>query len=154
MHDTLRRQRLSWSRSYGSWIYKYLCNQCLSLLTLWVETPLRRGLLDTTLCDKVCQLLETGWWLSLHTLVSSANETDHHYITEILLKVAFNIINQNIDWWKSNKDIKKKKKKKSSLFYPKMLKTCICYYWSILTVHCFLSFTVKKDVFLISWPTF
>ena len=23
-----------------------------------------RGVLDTTLCDKICQCLETGWWLS------------------------------------------------------------------------------------------
>ena len=29
----------SWSWSYGSWIYKYLCNQCLSPLKLWVRTP-------------------------------------------------------------------------------------------------------------------
>jgi len=28
---------------------------CLSPLTLWVRTPLRRGVLDTILCDKVCQ---------------------------------------------------------------------------------------------------
>jgi hypothetical protein len=27
---------LSWSWSYGSWIYYYLCNQSLSPLTLWV----------------------------------------------------------------------------------------------------------------------
>jgi len=25
---------------YGSWSYNYLCNQCLSLLTLWVRIPL------------------------------------------------------------------------------------------------------------------
>jgi len=24
---------------YGSWIYNYLCNQCLSPLMLWVQTP-------------------------------------------------------------------------------------------------------------------
>jgi len=24
----------------GSWIYNYLCNQCLSPLTLWVRIPL------------------------------------------------------------------------------------------------------------------
>jgi hypothetical protein len=29
---------LSWSWSYGVWIYNYLCNQCLSPLTLWVRT--------------------------------------------------------------------------------------------------------------------
>jgi hypothetical protein len=42
----------SWSWSYGCWIYNYLCNQCLSPLTLWVGIPLRRGVIDTTLCDK------------------------------------------------------------------------------------------------------
>jgi len=26
----------SWSWSYGRWIYNYICNQCLSLLKLWV----------------------------------------------------------------------------------------------------------------------
>jgi hypothetical protein len=26
--------------SYGSWIYNYLCNQCLSSLKLWVRIPL------------------------------------------------------------------------------------------------------------------
>jgi hypothetical protein len=79
----------SWSWSYGSWIYNYLCKQCLSLLTLWVQTPLRRGVLDTTLCDKVCQWLATGRWFSP---VSSTHKTDCHDITEILLKVALNTI--------------------------------------------------------------
>jgi carbon starvation protein CstA len=31
--------RSSWSWSYGNWIYKYLCNQCLISLKLWVRTP-------------------------------------------------------------------------------------------------------------------
>ena len=48
-------QGLSWSWSYGSWIYDYLCNQCLSSLKLWVQTRSWRGVLDATLCDKVCQ---------------------------------------------------------------------------------------------------
>jgi hypothetical protein len=30
----------SWSWSYVSWIYNYLCNQCLLPLTLWVWIPL------------------------------------------------------------------------------------------------------------------
>jgi hypothetical protein len=34
--------------SYGSWIYNYLCHQCLSPLTLWVGTLLKRGELNTT----------------------------------------------------------------------------------------------------------
>jgi len=32
----------SWSWSYGSWIYNYLCNQCLSPL-LWVRISIRGG---------------------------------------------------------------------------------------------------------------
>jgi hypothetical protein len=73
----------SWS--YDSWIYNYLCNQCLSPPTLWVRIPIRRGVLDTALCNKVCQWLATGRWFS---------PLDRHDITEILLKVALNTINQ------------------------------------------------------------
>ena len=77
----------------GRWIYNYLCNQCLSPLTLWVRIPFRRGTLDTTLCDKVCQRHTAGWWFSPGNPVSSTNKTDCHDITEILLKVALNTIN-------------------------------------------------------------
>jgi hypothetical protein len=35
-----------------------------------------------------------GQWFSAGTLVSSTNKTNHHNITEILLKVALNTINQ------------------------------------------------------------
>jgi hypothetical protein len=56
--------------------------------------PLRRGEFQTTLCDKVCQLLAAGQWFSPGTPVSSPNKTDCHDITEILLKVALNKINQ------------------------------------------------------------
>jgi hypothetical protein len=81
---------LSWSNS--SWIYNYLCNQCPSSLTFWVRILLRSDVLDTTLCDKVCQWLATGPWFSLGTSVSSTNKTDFHDITEILFKVALNTI--------------------------------------------------------------
>jgi hypothetical protein len=74
---------------YGSWIYNYLCNQCLSPLTLWFQIPLRQGVLNTTLCDKVCQWLAIGRWFSL---ISSTNKTDCCDITVILLKVALNTI--------------------------------------------------------------
>jgi hypothetical protein len=50
------------------------------------------GVFDTTLCDKVCQLLVAGRWFSPGTLVSSTNQTDSHEITELLLKVALNTI--------------------------------------------------------------
>ena len=85
-----------WPWSYGSWIYNYLCNQCLSPLTLWVRIQLRRGVLDTTLCDKLCQWLAVGRWFSRGTPVSSANlKTELHNIAEILLKVALNTIMLN-----------------------------------------------------------
>jgi hypothetical protein len=45
-------------------------------------------IIDTALCDKVCQ------WFSLGTQLSSTNETDLHDITEILLQVALNTINK------------------------------------------------------------
>jgi hypothetical protein len=81
----------SWSWSYGSCISNYLCNQCLSPLMLWVRTPLRWGVLDTTLCDKVYQWFATGQCFSP---VSSTNKTGRHDINEILLKVVLNTINQ------------------------------------------------------------
>ena len=57
--------------------------------TLWVRIPIRRGVLDTTLCDKVCQWLATGRWFSP---VSSNNKVDRHDITAISLKLALNTI--------------------------------------------------------------
>ena len=51
-----------------------------------------QGVLDTTLCYKVCQWLAAGRWFSLGIPVSPTNKTDHHDITEILLKVALNTI--------------------------------------------------------------
>jgi hypothetical protein len=55
---------LSWWWSYISWIYNYLCNQCLSPLMLWVWVPFIAGVRDTILCDQVCQWLATGRWFS------------------------------------------------------------------------------------------
>jgi hypothetical protein len=70
-------------RSHGSWNFNYLSDQCISPLTLWVRTTLRRCVLDTTLCDNFCQWLATGRWFSSVTPVSSANKTDRHDKTEI-----------------------------------------------------------------------
>ena len=36
-------------------IDNYLCNQCLSLLALWGRITLRRGVIVTTLCDRIWQ---------------------------------------------------------------------------------------------------
>ena len=53
-----------------------------------LESRSWRGVLDTTLCNKVCQWLSTGQWFSPGTLVSSTNKTDCHDIIEILLKMT------------------------------------------------------------------
>ena len=74
----------SWPWSDGSWIYNYLCIQCLSPLMLWVPISIRARC--TALCDKVCQWLAPGRWFSPDPPVSSTNKTDRHDITEILLK--------------------------------------------------------------------
>ena len=50
------------------------------------------SVLDTTLCDKVCQCLAAGLWFSPGTPVSPTNKTDRHNIIEILLKVALSIL--------------------------------------------------------------
>ena len=51
---------------------------------------LRRGVFDTTLGNKVCRRHAASRWFYLGTLVSYTNKTDHHDITEILLKVVLN----------------------------------------------------------------
>ena len=63
----------SWSWSYDSWIYNYLCNQCLLPLKLGVRIPVMVKCLDTTLSDKICQWLTTCRWFSPGTPVSCAN---------------------------------------------------------------------------------
>jgi hypothetical protein len=88
----------SWPWSYGNWIYNYLCNQCPSPLMLWVRILIRERC--TTLYDKVCQWLATGLWFSPSPPVSSINKTDHHDVTEILLKVVLNTIKPN--WTEPN----------------------------------------------------
>ena len=57
---------------------------------------------DTTLCDKVCQLFAAGWWFSPGPPLSSANKLDRHDIAEILLKVALNTNNSNLQMQVSN----------------------------------------------------
>ena len=47
---------------------------------------------DTILCDKVFRWLATGRWFSPDTPVSSTNKNYLHDVTEVLLKVAWNIL--------------------------------------------------------------
>ena len=46
-----------------------MCNQCLLQLQLDVPIMLSQGLLDTTLCYKVCLLLAAGRCFSLTTTI-------------------------------------------------------------------------------------
>ena len=58
-----------------------LSDWCCSVSMVWVQTPLRRGALDTTLCDTVCQWLVTGWWISQGTFVLS--NTKFHFVFQV-----------------------------------------------------------------------
>jgi hypothetical protein len=66
-------------------------------LMIWTTTQLWRCVLDTTLCDKVRQLLATGRWFPSGTLFSSTNKTDRRDITEMLLKVALSTISLDLN---------------------------------------------------------
>ena len=77
--------------------------------------------LDTTLCDEVCQRLVTSRWFSPGTPVSSTNKTDCHDITEILLKVALNTITltpSKLIVWSSKKQTPSPSHSKYYLFPP------------------------------------
>jgi hypothetical protein len=52
----------------------------------------RRGVVDTTLCDKVCQWHAAWRWFFPVIPVFATNKTDRHDRTEILLKVTLNTI--------------------------------------------------------------
>ena len=58
--------------------------------------PIRWGVLDTTLCDRVCLRFVAGQWFSLGTPVSSINKTDG-------LKLALNTMTiwkeRFEQWW-------------------------------------------------------
>ena len=70
------RGRLGLDRMVVGFITTYVI-KCLSPLKLWVWISLGRGVIDTTLCDKVYQWLATGRWFPLGTPVSSTNKADY-----------------------------------------------------------------------------
>ena len=77
-------------RDHDSMVVGFITTYAISAhhppLMLLVRIPLRRGVLDTTLCDKVCQWLVTGRLFSPGTLVSSANNTDCYNILKYCWK--------------------------------------------------------------------
>jgi hypothetical protein len=79
----MSRRGPSWQWSYGSWIYNYLCNQCLSPLMLEFESRSRWGVQHYVI-KVVSDMQQVGCFLRVR----------RHDITEILLKVALNTIKQ------------------------------------------------------------
>ena len=71
--------------------YLQYCYQVWVLISIHCEVYL----IQHYTCDKVCQWLAAGQWFSPGTSVSSTNKTDCYDITDILLKVVLNTINQN-----------------------------------------------------------
>ena len=73
-------------------VLRYIQYLIVSIVSCEFESRSWWDVLDTTLCDKVCQWLVKGRWFSPNTTVSSTNKADCHDITEILLKMALNPI--------------------------------------------------------------
>jgi hypothetical protein len=121
---SVRQWKISWGhRGRDRMVVGFTTTCAISVYYHWsceLKSCSWRGVLDTTLCDKVCQRLAIDWWFSL---VSSTNKTDHHVITELFLKVALNTINLNLIM--KNKFISKcliSAKLKSKIY---LINTCI-----------------------------
>jgi hypothetical protein len=71
----------------GSWMYNYICNQCISPLMLWVRISIRAKC--TTLCDKVCQWLATGRWFSPGPPISLTDKFEGSWYPILCYVVGF-----------------------------------------------------------------
>jgi hypothetical protein len=97
----------------------------------------------------------TGQWFSPGNPVSSTNKTDHHDITEILLKVALSVLNQQtIRKLLSVLMYNKKKNQISTQIVISLKSTClwrntICY--NINIINNWLVWKVVKYYIDISW---
>jgi hypothetical protein len=87
---------------------QYVINRLMHAFLFISIESLYLSVIDTILCDKVCQWLVTGRWYSLGTLVSSTNNTDCYDITEILWEYGI------------------KHHKPNTLFKSYILYLCVC----------------------------
>ena len=81
------------------------CLSTVKSVLFYIGQQMNRMSIDTTLCDKVWQWLATRRCFSPGTPVSSSNKADRHNMTEILLKMASNTINQQTNPSNINKTI-------------------------------------------------
>ena len=112
----MNRILLNWKVKYMIWnfIFCFLSRkqnwwnylQCSSHMfqSILIKKNDSGSVLDTTfrLCDKVCQWLATRQWFSPDTSgtsIFSTNKTNRHDITDLLLKVALNIITLNLPFF-------------------------------------------------------
>jgi hypothetical protein len=101
--NTSQSRGLSWS--YGSWIYNYLCNQCLSPLKLWVLNPVHGKVY--LIQPYVIKFISDLWrrWFSSGTLVFLQQNWPPRYnwnIVEIDVKHHKTKSNQSIIYLNSD----------------------------------------------------
>jgi hypothetical protein len=85
-------QRPSWSLSYGSCIYNYMYNQCLSALNLWVRIQLMAVCTRWYSVSVTCYRSVVFFWYSGFL----TNKSNLYDISEILLKMTLNTITHNL----------------------------------------------------------
>jgi hypothetical protein len=81
------------SRSRDRMVYNYLCNQCLSLLTLWARIPVKLRVLDTIYVMFVSDLCQVGGFLWCSPPIKLIATTEHLVYPEQPLEGNFWILN-------------------------------------------------------------
>jgi hypothetical protein len=73
-----KSQGSSWSWSYGSWIYNYLCNRCLSPLTFWFL---------------ITAMVELSFIFIISSHLAKGNVSFIHHLASIVSSVNFSHFN-------------------------------------------------------------
>ena len=155
---------MSWAWSYGSWIYNYLCNQCLTPLT-WVQT---RSCAVCSIQHYVIKffsdLWQVGGFLRVLGFLHKWNWPPRY---KILLKVVLNTINHNHHLYLSTRKIilHFSSQKNSKLSHPPLRRvdriqldqqrkmTVVCGIYMITsTLHCIMLVMFKfQKIIEMSW---
>jgi hypothetical protein len=91
----------SWSWCNNSWIYNYLCNQCLSPPKLWIRTRWWRDVLNTTFYDSwqwfasgLCELLSQTVRVGIYS--TTTEKSRNRNLAKVVLAEAIEIKVSNI----------------------------------------------------------